>query len=184
MSRHFEAAPGLCEKPDEATRGFRLNHVMLRIKEPERSLDFYSRVLGMRLIRKLDFPEMSFTLYFLGIVEGDRADSVPVDDGHARTTWNFSQEGILELTHNWGTEDDPEFTYHHGNDTPQGFGHLGLTVPDVYAACERFASLGVPFVKTPDAGKMKGIAFIQDPDGYWVEILQADMTERQAKGMI
>src|SRR5699024_8583483 len=101
MSRHFEDAPGLCDNPAEATHGFFLNHTMVRIKEPERSLDFYTRALGMRLIRKLPFPEMRFTLYFLGFVDAKQAVQVPADDPHARTTWTFSQHGMLELTHNW-----------------------------------------------------------------------------------
>ena len=89
---------------------------------------------------------------------------------------------MLELTHNWGSEDDADFAYHDGNAQPQGFGHIGITVPDVYAAAERFEKLGVEFVKKPDDGKMKGLAFIKDPDGYWIEILQADMMEKQQKG--
>ncbi len=181
MSRHFETAPGLCEQPDAATRDFVFNQTMLRIKDPQRSLDFYTRVLGMRLIRKLDFPEMKFSLYFLGFIDDRTAETVPADDLE-RTTWVFRQQAMLELTHNWGTEDDPEFRYHNGNDQPQGYGHIGITVPDVYAACERFEALGVEFVKRPDDGKMKGLAFIKDPDGYWIEILQADMMERQSRG--
>lgn len=182
MNRHFENAPGLCESPDEATRGFLLNHTMVRIKDPERSLDFYTRALGMRLIRKLDFPEMQFTLYFLGFVDEDRAASVPADDPHARTTWTFGREAMLELTHNWGSEDDPDLGYHNGNETPQGYGHIGVTVPDVYAASAHLERLGVPFVKGPDDGKMKGLSFVRDPDGYWIEIVQANMMERQAGG--
>ncbi|MES1945659.1 lactoylglutathione lyase [Salinisphaera sp. PC39] len=173
-ARHFEEAPGLCENPDAATGGFRLNHTMLRVKDPARSLDFYTRVLGMRLLRRLDFEAMTFTLYFLGFVDEAEAEAVPADDG-ARSEWLFRQKAILELTHNWGTEDDADVAYHDGNAEPQGFGHIAITVPDVYAACERFDDLGVEFVKRPDDGKMKGIAFIRDPDGYWIEVVQADL---------
>jgi len=178
MSRHFEQAPGLCESPDEATRGFGLNHTMIRIKDPERSLDFYTRVLGMRLLRRLDFDELNFTLYFLAFLDDQAAEDVPTERG-PRTTWTFAQRGVLELTHNWGTENDPAVRYHNGNDEPQGFGHIAITVPDVHAACQRFEELAVPFVKRPDSGNLQGIAFIQDPDGYWVEVVQADMMERQ-----
>ncbi|BES69997.1 lactoylglutathione lyase [Marinobacter nanhaiticus D15-8W] len=180
MSPHFEEAPGLSEGIDPATEGYVFNQTMMRIKDPERSLDFYTRVLGMRLIRKLDFPEMKFTLYFLGYLDDRQATTVPSDDGH-RTTYIFAREAMLELTHNWGTENDADFEYHNGNDEPQGFGHIGIAVPDVYQAAERFESLGIPFVKKPDDGKMKGLAFIKDPDGYWIEILQPNMLERQRK---
>ena len=78
-----------------------------------------------------------------------------------------------ELTHNWGTENDDSFSHHDGNSDPRGFGHIGITVPDVYKACERFESLGAEFQKKPDDGNMKGLAFIKDPDGYWIEILSA-----------
>ncbi len=83
----------------------------------------------------------------------------------------FEQPALLELTHNWGTDSDPEFAYHNGNSDPRGFGHIGLSVPDVRAACARFEEHGVEFVKRPDDGAMKGLAFVKDPDGYWIEIL-------------
>lgn len=76
----------------------------------------------------------------------------------------------MELTHNWGTETETAQIYHTGNEEPRGFGHIGVLVPDVYAACERFEKLGVKFIKKPDEGRMKGLAFIRDPDGYWIEI--------------
>ncbi len=180
MPKHFEQAAGLYEEPVPETEGYVFNQTMMRIKDPERSLDFYTRVMGMRLVRKLDFPEMKFTLYFLGYLDERQASQVPAGDDH-RTTFTFGREAMLELTHNWGTEDDNDFSYHSGNEEPQGFGHIGVAVPDVYSACERFEKLEVEFVKKPDDGKMKGLAFIKDPDGYWIEILQPDMLQKQSK---
>ncbi len=179
MSRHYERQSGLCENVDQDTQSFVFNQTMLRIKDPEVSLDFYTRVIGMKLYRKLDFPEMKFTLYFLGMPNDVDDNNVPEDD-NARTTWTFKQRAMLELTHNWGTEKDENFHYHNGNKDPQGFGHIGFSVPDVYKAAERFEKLGVNFIKKPDDGKMKGLAFISDPDGYWIEILQANMIEKSS----
>lgn len=130
-------------------------------------------VLGMRVLRKLDFPEMKFSLHFLARLEG-RENEVPQDQGE-RTVWTFQQEGILELTHNWGTEDQPEFRYHDGNAQPQGFGHICFAVPDLKTAVQWFDENDVPFVKRPEQGKMKDVAFIKDPDGYWIEIVQPDL---------
>jgi lactoylglutathione lyase len=101
-------------------------------------------------------------------------------DKKERASWVLGCKGTLELTQyvvafsrafvNWGTESDPDFKYHTGNADPRGYGHIGITVDDVYKACERFEKLGVEFAKKPDAGRMKGLAFIKDPDGYWIEI--------------
>tara|TARA_Y100001970_G_scaffold293332_1_gene439439 strand:+ start:923 stop:1462 length:540 start_codon:yes stop_codon:yes gene_type:complete len=179
MPRHHEEAPGLCEDIDKETQEYIFSQTMLRIKDPGVSLDFYTRIIGMKLYRKLDFPEMKFTLYFLGLPGDVDDDSVPSGDNQ-RTTWTFSQRSMLELTHNWGTENETGPIYHNGNSDPQGFGHIGFTVPDVYKAAERFEKLGVKFVKRPDDGKMKGLAFIEDPDGYWIEILQANMIENSS----
>ncbi|MEE8094206.1 MAG: lactoylglutathione lyase [Gammaproteobacteria bacterium] len=154
------------------TNDFVFNQTMLRIRDPERSIDFYSNVLGMTLIKRMDFPDMSFSLFFMGYVRP--ADDPIPDDDKERTAYAFRQRALLELTHNWGTESDGDFEgYHNGNDDPRGFGHVGMSVPDVYKACERFDSLGVEYVKRPDDGNMKGLAFIKDPDGYWIEILEA-----------
>ena len=166
-----ENHPGVAAAVPPATRGFVFNHSMLRVRDPQVSLAFYSGVMGMRVLRKLDFEEMSFSLYFLARLDDG---AVVPDDTGARTVWTFQQQGILELTHNWGTETDPEFRYHNGNAQPQGFGHLCFSVPDLDAAVAWFDERQVPFVKRPDQGRMKDVAFIQDPDGYWIEIVQAD----------
>lgn len=86
----------------------------------------------------------------------------------------FSQRTTLvELTHNWGTEDPAtNFAgYHTGNTEPRGFGHLAVVVPDIYAAIDRIEAAGAKIVKKPDDGRMKGIAFVADPDGYWIEFI-------------
>lgn len=172
MPFNTEIYPGVHPDIPEATRGFTLNHTMLRVIDPAVSLEFYSKVLGMRVLRKLDFPEMKFSLYFLAKL--DKNESAPEDVG-ARTQWTFNQRGILELTHNWGTEDDPAFKYHDGNTQPQGFGHICFSVPDLAAAIAWFDENNVQYVKRPEQGKMKDVAFIKDPDGYWIEIVQASL---------
>ncbi|MEO0883680.1 MAG: lactoylglutathione lyase [Pseudomonadota bacterium] len=155
--------------PDTAE--FVLNHTMLRVKDPVKSLSFYRDLLGMTLVKRLDFPPAKFSLYFLGYIREDD-EQIPQSTAE-RVAYAFRQRGLLELTHNWGTETDDSATYHSGNEDPRGFGHIGISVPDVEAACARFDAAGVDFVKRPDEGAMKGLAFIRDPDGYWVEILKA-----------
>ncbi|WP_106475723.1 lactoylglutathione lyase [Phytohalomonas tamaricis] len=172
MALFTESAPGVAEEAPAMTAGFTLNHTMMRIKDPEKALHFYTHVFGMRLLRKLDFPEMKFTLYFLARLE--EGDEVP-DEADARTIWTFQQEGLLELTHNWGTEEQADFIYHNGNQEPQGFGHICFSVPNLDTAVTWFDDNGVDYVKRPDQGKMKNVAFVKDPDGYWIEIVQADL---------
>lgn len=163
-----EQAPGV-EEPAAEAKGFRLNHSMLRVKDPAVSLAFYTKIFGMRLLRKLDFEEMNFSLYFLGRLDDD--EEIPEEVGE-RTAWTFSQRGLLELTHNWGTEDQADFSYHNGNAEPQGFGHICFTVPDLDAAIAWLDANEVEYVKRPEQGKMKDVAFIKDPDGYWIEIVE------------
>lgn len=101
----------------------------------------------------------------------------------AEEQWDFCMKtpGTIELTWNYGSEKEEGKVYNTGNSDTTGsqdgqkvrggFGHLGITVPDVYEACERFQALGCEFTKTPNSGGMKGLAFIKDPDGYLIEIL-------------
>ncbi len=114
--------------------------------------------------------ERQVSLYFLAKLDDD--NNVPEDKG-GRTVWTFSQTGILELTHNWGTESQENFAYHDGNAQPQGFGHICFSVPDLDAAIAWFDANDVTYVKRPEQGKMKDVAFIKDVDGYWIEIVEA-----------
>jgi lactoylglutathione lyase len=119
---------------------------MLRVGNLERSLAFYCDVLGMRLLRQKDYPTGEFTLAFVGY--GDEADHT-----------------VLELTYNWGVE---------SYDLGTAYGHIALGVDDIYATCDRLRSLGARVVREP--GPMKHgstvIAFVEDPDGYRVELIQ------------
>lgn len=177
MSRHFDKAEGLCEQKDPATTGFVFNQTMLRIADPKRSLDFYTRVLGMTLLKRLDFESMEFSLYFL--TAGEDFSDISDDEGK-RIAQTFTRPAMLELTHNWGDTAE-SVSYHNGNSEPKGFGHIGFHVPDLEAACERFEKLGVPFQKKPHDGSMKGIAFIKDPDNYWIEIFDAKRMQETCK---
>jgi lactoylglutathione lyase len=177
---HAEKAEGLANSIDKETDGYIFNHSMLRIKDPKRSLEFYSKVLGMRLVKKLDFPSMKFSLYFLGKHTDEEVKQIPTDS-YERTVWTFRQKGLLELTHNWGAENDDAVKFHDGNSDPKGFGHIAFSVPDVHAACRRFEKHNITFVKKADDGSMKPLAFIKDPDGYWIEIMEAKATANIAK---
>ncbi|GAB4349425.1 MAG: lactoylglutathione lyase [Cyanophyceae cyanobacterium] len=124
----------------------RLLHTMLRVGNLERSLAFYCDVLGMKLLRQKDYPSGEFTLAFVGY--GDEADTA-----------------VIELTYNWGTE-----SYELGN----GYGHIALGVDDIYGTCEAIAARGGKVTRPP--GPMKHgstvIAFVEDPDGYKIELIQ------------
>lgn len=153
-----------------ASEGFCFNHVMLRIKDPVKSLEFYTGVLGMTLLRHSQFADAKFDLYFLAKLTPSERDNLP--DTADLTAYVSRQRGILELTHNYDTEDDENFSYHHGNSEPRGFGHICFAVPDLAEAVAWFDQNHVVFQKRPEDGSMKDIAFIKDPDGYWVEIIE------------
>ena len=156
-----------------ATTGYTFNHTMLRVKDPVKSLEFYTGVLGMTLLAVKKFPEMEFDLYFLAKLTDEERENLPAGDDLA--IYAFRQRGILELTHNYGTETQDGFSYHDGNEAPQGFGHICFSVPDLSAAVAWFDDNNVTFKKRPEEGSMKNIAFIKDVDGYWIEIVQAGL---------
>jgi lactoylglutathione lyase len=117
----------------------------------------------MKMIRKIEQPEAKFDLYFMGY------DS-PKAVSHAN---HFSdREGLIELTHNYGTENDPNYKVATGNAEPfKGFGHTCISVDNLQAACQRIEDAGYKFQKKLTDGRMKNIAFVLDPDGYWVEVI-------------
>lgn len=153
--------------PPAETNGYVFNHTMLRVKDPEVSLQFYTQVFGMELLERRDMPAGEFTLYFLGRTDGDEVPG----EADSRRQYMHARQGILELTHNWGTEDDPNVEYHDGNASPQGYGHICFTVPDLEAAVAWMDQNDVEFQKRPEDGRMKHIAFVRDPDGYWIELV-------------
>ena len=155
------------------TSGYTFNHTMLRVKDPVKSLAFYTGVLGMTLLAVKKFPAMGFDLYFLAKLTDSERDNLPVGDD--LEIFAFRQRGILELTHNYGTETQADFSYHDGNGEPQGFGHICFSVPSLDEAVAWFDKNNVEFKKRPEDGSMKNIAFIKDVDGYWIEIVQADL---------
>ena len=155
------------------TSGFTFNHTMLRVKDPAKSLEFYTGVLGMTLLAVKKFPEMGFDLYFLAKLTDSERENLP--SGADLEIFAFRQRGILELTHNYGTETKADFSYHDGNQDPQGFGHICFSVPNLDEAIAWFDKNDVEFKKRPEDGSMKNIAFIKDVDGYWIEIVQADL---------
>ncbi|KAI6184636.1 Lactoylglutathione lyase [Aphelenchoides bicaudatus] len=156
----------LIKQTPEETKDFYFQQTMYRIKDPRKTIPFYTNVLGMKLLKQLDFEAGQFSLFFMGYKD---AAEIPSGEDEGRK-YALSTLATIELTHNWGSENDEQFKYHNGNEEPKGYGHIGIAVPDVYAACERFEKLGVEFVKKPDDGKMKGLAFVKDPDNYWIEI--------------
>ena len=127
-------------------------HTMVRVGDLKRAVDFYTRVLGMNLLREIDVPSQKYSLAFVGFGRGNA-------DGGAE----------IELTYNYGVG-----SYESGT----AFGHIALGVPDVAAACERIRAAGGAVVR--EAGPVKGgttvIAFVQDPDGYKIELIQRPAT--------
>ena len=124
----------------------RLLHTMLRVGDLDRSIDFYTNVLGMKLLRRKDYPDGKFTLAFVGY--GDESDHT-----------------VIELTHNWETK-----SYELGN----GFGHIAIGFPDIVAACAAVKAKGGKVTREPGPMKFGGsaIAFVEDPDGYKIEFIQ------------
>jgi lactoylglutathione lyase len=123
----------------------RMLHTMIRVGDLQRSIDFYTQVLGMKLLRQQDYPDGRFTLAFVGY--GDEGDHT-----------------VIELTHNWDTD---------RYDLGDGFGHLAIEVDDVYEAADQIRQRGGKIIR--EAGPMNAgttlIAFVEDPDGYPIELL-------------
>jgi lactoylglutathione lyase len=127
--------------------GSQFLHTMLRVFDLEKSIDFYTRHLGMKMLRRKDYPSGEFTLCFVGYGDED-------------------SNSVIELTHNWGQKEP----YTIGS----GFGHLAIGVPDIYGTCEKLGKEGVKIPRPPGPMKHGGsvIAFIEDPDGYKIELIE------------
>lgn len=127
---------------------FRLLHTMIRVRDLDRSIEFYTKYLGMDVLRKKDYEGGRFTLAFVGY--GDEKNHT-----------------VLELTYNWDRDNDYEIG--------EGFGHIAIAVPDIYETCDELKRNGVSITREP--GPMKHgttvIAFIEDPDGYKVELIES-----------
>jgi lactoylglutathione lyase len=144
----------------------------LRIKDPKEAVPFFVENFGFKLLHKYDFPQWSFALYFLIIPRDDEILPEPCTEASEAYLWTMSGS-CLELTHNYGSEVDPDFKVNNGNVEPhRGFGHIAVMTRDVYAASAELEAAGVRFQKRPDEGRMKGIAFCLTPEGYWVEIVR------------
>ncbi len=153
---------------------------MLRVKDAKASLDFYQNKLGMTLIDKYDFAKWKFSLYFLvSLQPGEKYELTPGTPEAHRYLW-ATDKVALELTHNWGSETDKDFSYHPGNAEKDGFGHIAFAVDDVYKATDDLLAKGINFKKKPDEGRMKGLAFAYDPDGYWVELVKRDKSPKNS----
>ena len=132
---------------NETGSGAQMLHTMIRVKDLDKSIEFYTGLLGMELLSRNDYPGGKFTLAFVGY--GDA-----------------SSNAVIELTHNW----DQEEAYDLGN----GFGHVAIGVPDIYGTCERLEAAGAN-IPRPPGPMMHGttvIAFVDDPDGYKIELIE------------
>lgn len=139
---------------------------MLRVKDPVKSREFYERVLGMKYLTHLDFPALSFSLHFYAYADNEEVPGEDMPQAE-RAQWLWSRRyPTMELTHNYGTEDKPDFSHHSGNEDPLGFGHIGILVDDVQKAYSAMEKEGVQFAKAPgDVGGFGAVAFAKDPDG-------------------
>lgn len=150
---------------------FSWQQTMLRIKDPLVSVPFYEQHFGFKLIHKYDFPQWNFSLYFMTTVPDGTVLPTPGTKEAEQYLWNMKGT-CLELTHNHGSETNEDFKVNNGNVEPhRGFGHIAVMTKDVYGSCAELERNGVKFQKKPDEGRMKGLAFALDPDGYWIEVI-------------
>lgn len=166
---------------------YNLSQCMLRVKNGPESVAFYRDVLGMTLLRQMDFPQWKFSLYFLAsITQEELAEAYArlpeeerkehgdaLDPTKPSSITKVMWQPCLELTWNHGTEKVEDFHVHDGNAQPQGFGHIGFIVDDLEASCKKMEEeMGVSFKKRPSDGNMNSLAFAYDPDRYWIELIQ------------
>jgi len=155
---------------------YNLSQTMIRVKDPVKTVAFYRDIMGMTLIREAHFPEAGkFSLYFFATLPPGTTYNLDTKSEEANEFMKKLWTPVLEITHNHGTENDANFSYHNGNKEPKGFGHIGFLVDDVTKACADMEAKGVPFQKKLTDGSIKTIAFVLDPDNYWIEICERDL---------
>ncbi len=132
---------------DGATEGYRFLHTMLRVRDQDRAIDFYTRLLGMRQLRQFDVPKLCHTLTFLG---------------YGAETANT----VIEIVHEW----DRKESYTPGD----AYGHIAIGVPDIGSACDRLRHAGIEVLQEPGATRKGGavIAYVKDPEGYVIELIE------------
>ncbi|KAF4661307.1 hypothetical protein FOL47_006756 [Perkinsus chesapeaki] len=174
-------------KGGAALHGTSLSQTMLRVVDAEKSLKFYVDQLGMQIVRCSDHGD--FSLYFLATLTPEqKARAPPPQSEEAKDFVSSLWQPVIELTHNQDppaggrqvslrpTVIIPFSRYHNGNTAPKGFGHTAFLVDDLDEFCGDLNSQGVPFHKKPNEGGMRNIAFVLDPDGYWVELIQRGLS--------
>lgn len=161
----------------ERLHKFQWQQTMLRIKDPLVSIPFYENNFGMKLLHKYDFPQWKFSLYFLVIVDTNEINNLPIFNTKESEDYLWNLNGVcLELTHNYGSETDENFKVNNGNIEPyRGFGHIAMMTKNLEKSCEKLELNGVKFHKKLTEGKMKNLAFVLDPDNYWIEIIHRNI---------
>jgi len=159
---------------------YNFSQVMMRVKDGPATIKFYQEHFGCTVLREMKAE--TFTNFFLASVTPEELkaamakdpeckDQTELDPSKPNNLGKILWNQCLEFTWNHGTESNPEFKIHNGNDKPQGFGHIGFLMDDLDDSCAKMEANGAVFKKKPADGNMRNLAFVYDPDGYWIELI-------------